>query len=1075
MKHTAIALALAAAWGTLHAAAVTDGTMGAVQSLSGNFTVPQSLGTLRGGNLFHSFGSFSILAGESATFLSGAAVNNVIARVTGSQASLLQGLLALKAEGGARPDFFLLNPRGIVVTAGASFDLPAGLHLSTASQLRFADGSTWSTGGSSPSSLSVAAPESFGFLGGEAALRWRDAGLHLAAGSTLELAGGSGVTVDNALLLAPGGWVRVQSPGTVALTNGGLLAANAPTADAAGRIDIAAQDLSISGGANGLRTGLVSQTGAAAQGGGITIKLSGSLAIDGGGEITNQGASAVANGATRIEAGSVTISADADRFSSVFAQGLGSAPGPAIGLSVAGLLDLRGGDISSAAGGSGAAGAIDIGARAVRLDGLGLTGYGGINAYGNSGAPGAVSVAAATTLELLNGARIASSNRSGGEAGAISVLAQQALFDGQAQTAAISSANSGSGRGADVLLAVGDRLTLAPGGQVSAYTLGSGAAGDVRVAAARIEAQGNHEAGYVTGIFDSSLAAQAGPGGTVSVLAGRIALGGDAAISTSTLDSAAGAGTVRVQADELLVDGQGRAGGIQSFAYGGQGPAGTVLVDITGKLSLLDGGSIIAGTLGSGDPGAIAVRAGSVLIDGSRATQVYTGIGGDALGFGAGASVAVQAGRIDILQGGSISSATNSSRDAGNVLIQAGTLRVDGGGNTATSTGISTTSGSRGAAGNLVIEADHVEVLAEGLVSSSAIGAGRGGALRISADTITLAGGGTVASVAAGSGDAGPVELQARGAVSLADGGIVAASSGGSGAAGRVSISAGTLTLGGSSADGQRSRIVSRALPGSAGDAGSIAITVDGAFTMAPDSLISIANDAQVAPGAGFAPSFVRVQAGSIALSGAEISAASSRNADAGAIALRSGGALSLSNSLLQTTAHDGQGGPIALDAAGIVRLHNAMVTTSVDGTAGGDGGNIRIAGQALVLQSGFVQANTVASQASGGTVTIAVPLLVPDGSKVFIGGNRIAQFRADTPGYNVIQAAAPNGLAGTLDVTTPDLNLSGQLAALSTARIDFGLLGRDQCQVGFDSSFTPLGRGALPEAAAEPLRAPRR
>ena len=1069
MKHTALALALAAAWGTAQAAAVTDGTMGAVQSLSGNFTVPQTLGTLRGSNLFHSFGSFSILSGESATFLSSAAVRNVIARVTGSEASLLQGLLALKAEGGARPEFFLLNPRGIVVTAGASFDLPAGLHLSTASQLRFADGSTWSTSGSNPSSLSIAAPESFGFLGGEAALRWRGADLQLAAGSTLELAGAQ-VAVDDALLLAPGGLIRVQSPGRVDLSNGGLLAANAPTADAAGRIEITAQALAIAGGANGLRTGLVSQTGAATQGGGITIKLDGALTLAQGGEITNQGASAVANGATRIEAGSLAFSEDGSGFTSIFSQGFGAAPGPAIRIGLGGALDNRGGDISSAASGPGSAGAIEIAAGSVRLDGLGLDGYGGINSYGNSGAPGAISVAA-STLAVLDAARISSSNRSAAAAGAISVTAPQLLLDGGTRSATISSTSNGSGRGADVTVAAADQLTLQPGGQVAAGALGSGAAGDVQVLAGHIEMQGNHPAGFVTGIYDSSLTGAAGAGGSIGIRAGSVTIKGDAAVSASTLDSVSGAGTVLLQAGELLIDGQGRAGGIQSFAYGGLGSAGTVVVDVTGKLSLLDGGAIIAGTLGSGDPGAIAVRAGSVLIDGRHATQVFTGIGGDALGVGAGASVALLADRIDILQGGAVSSTTSSSRDAGSVLIQAGTLRIDGGGDTETSTGISTTSAGRGAAGNLVIEADRVDVLAEGLISTSAIGAGRGGALRISADTINLAGGGTVASVAAGSGDAGLIELQARGAMSLSDGGIIAASSGGRGAAGRVSISAGSLTLGGSSADGQRSRIVSRALQGSAGDAGSITIAVDGAFTMAPDSVISIANDAQVAAGAGFAPSFVRVQAGSIALAGAEITAAASRNADAGAIVLQSRAGIGLSNSVLQTAAHDGNGGPIALDAAGTVRLHDAMVTTSVDGAAGGDGGNIRIAGQALVLQSGFVQANTVASRASGGTVTIAVPLLVPDGSNVFIGGNRIAQFRAGTPGYNVIQAAAPNGLAGTLDVTTPELNLSGQLAALSTARIDFGLLGRDMCQIGFDSSFTPLGRGALPEAASEPLR----
>lgn len=85
----------------------------------------------------------------------------------------------------------------MVVGAGASFDLPGSLHLSTAPRLQMADGSTWDTGSSNGSSLSVAAPESFGFLSGQvaAALRWQGANLTLQPGSTLELAAGS-VTVQ---------------------------------------------------------------------------------------------------------------------------------------------------------------------------------------------------------------------------------------------------------------------------------------------------------------------------------------------------------------------------------------------------------------------------------------------------------------------------------------------------------------------------------------------------------------------------------------------------------------------------------------------------------------------------------------------------------------------------------------------------------------------------------------------------------------------------------------------------------------------------------------------------------------
>ena len=89
----------------------------------------------------------------------------------------------------------------------------------------------------------------------------------------------------------------------------------------------------------------------------------------------------------------------------------------------------------------------------------------------------------------------------------------------------------------------------------------------------------------------------------------------------------------------------------------------------------------------------------------------------------------------------------------------------------------------------------------------------------------------------------------------------------------------------------------------------------------------------------------------------------------------------------------------------------------------------------------------------------IRVDALVPNGNNVFIGGNRIETFRAGTPGYNVIQAAAPDGVGGVLDVTLPQLNLSGTLVGLTAQRIDFGALSRDICQIGDESSFSVLGR----------------
>ena len=172
----------------------------------------------------------------------------------------------------------------------------------------------------------------------------------------------------------------------------------------------------------------------------------------------------------------------------------------------------------------------------------------------------------------------------------------------------------------------------------------------------------------------------------------------------------------------------------------------------------------------------------------------------------------------------------------------------------------------------------------------------------------------------------------------------------------------------------------------------------------------------------------------------------------------------------MRTTAVNGDGGPITLSAGGTVWLQNARVTTSVEGLANGNGGDIAISGNALLMESGFVQANTAAARARGGDVQVAVGLLVPNGSNVFLGGSRIEDFRAGVAGYNVIQAAAPEGLSGTLNVTLPQLSLSGSLAGLQTPRVDFGPLGRDLCDVGEASSLGVQGRGALAVPASGPL-----
>src|SRR5580692_8839423 len=93
---------------------VLDGTVGpAGARLGPNFVIPQSVGRLQGTNLFHSFSQFNISAGESATFTAntGTAVTNVIARVTGTSSSNINGLVRSDIP---NANLFLINPNGIV-------------------------------------------------------------------------------------------------------------------------------------------------------------------------------------------------------------------------------------------------------------------------------------------------------------------------------------------------------------------------------------------------------------------------------------------------------------------------------------------------------------------------------------------------------------------------------------------------------------------------------------------------------------------------------------------------------------------------------------------------------------------------------------------------------------------------------------------------------------------------------------------------------------------------------------------------------------------------------------------------
>src|SRR4051812_23500211 len=168
---------------------VTDGSVGPKVSLSGSSVeIGATLGTRSGDNLFHSFEKFGIATGQTATFTGPSTIKNVISRVTGGEVSNIDGVL--KSEVG-QADLYFLNPAGVVFGPNVRVDVPGSFHVSTAHELRFADGVSFSALDKSGSGLTVAAPEAFGFLDRPPGhITVDQSQLQLKSGKSLSLVGG---------------------------------------------------------------------------------------------------------------------------------------------------------------------------------------------------------------------------------------------------------------------------------------------------------------------------------------------------------------------------------------------------------------------------------------------------------------------------------------------------------------------------------------------------------------------------------------------------------------------------------------------------------------------------------------------------------------------------------------------------------------------------------------------------------------------------------------------------------------------------------------------------------------------
>jgi filamentous hemagglutinin family protein len=925
------------------------GALGTAVNQAGN-SFDITGGTRAGGNLFHSFGLFSVGTGDIANFsnTTGAGVANILGRVTGGQVSAIQGTIQTTNFPGA--NLFLLNPAGWVFGPGAALNVSGSFHVSTADYMRFADPakSVFCVGAcpnGQPSVLSVAAPAAFGFLGpSTGSISIQQSTLQVPDQATLSVVGGS-VQIADSTLQALGGRVQIGSFAS------------------AGEATV-----------NGLE-GAFATLG--------PIQLSNSFILTPG----TAGFDSLGNfvgldgGSVLIRGGQVDLSASfIDASGGVAFDDFGNVFG-----TTAGTVVIRGGQLT-------------------------LTGGSSVTNFNQgSSSPGvAIRLEASGDVVMDGGSSLQSTAMQSGDAGAVQVEANSLKMR---EFASINSDTQAGGRGADISIDVG-QLTLEGGARIgssaSAFVPPAGAGGDINV-----KATGPITiTGVSSGIVSLGLSSEpTANGGAVTVSAQSLTLGDLASIGSTALGPAPG-GKVAISVGDLSVTGgatissttfQGQGGDVSVTATGSAliSGAGFDLNSGTEIASAIrSGGDASLGTPGSSlRAGNIAVKAGSLTVadfaviqnGNDRDVAGNVSVTADSVLISNGGKILSQAftnavGDVTIttptltIDNGLIQTSTIQEGNAGNITANVGTLTLTGGGQIVASSAFSAT----GAGGSIKITANDVfasgqspsgvpvstfsQDLRSGIFSTTD-GVGAAGQIAVAAHTVNLADTGRIDSSTTGAGHGGTIAVNASGTLSLSGGAGLFSTAEGTGAAGSIVASSPMVAM----TQGGTMSVATT----NAGAAGSIQLS---GGTVALDGGAQL-NSSTAADGLGGS---IAVNAGNVSISGpgTGLFSTATSTGDAGQIAV-AGSSLSLSNQgqISASSSAAGRAGTIAIDAGSLSLDGAASLLSNASGT--GPGGDINITAGDVSLQGG----STISANSTGSAQALAGSVNVVFGNTLSLGG----------------------------------------------------------------------------------------
>lgn len=857
---------------------VPDNTLGEFEQSTVNRAIIRGLpasqiegGAIRDGNLFHSFQEFSIDAGQAAYFSNPDDIERIFSRVTGERASALLGRLGVLGEA----DLFFLNPNGILFGPGASLDLEGSFIGTTADGIEFGEAGIFSTiNPQTPSRLLSVSPSVMlfssksrpgGIINQSTAPIVPDpsgfglSGLSVAEGESLLLVGGDITMSQNGRVSVLGGRVELgglASAGSVGITetqpdSNGESSPSLLFPEDAELADILLSDSS------GVRVFSTNREGA------IAIRANTFTALSGG-RLETITTTPQRGGNIDIRARSITLE-EVGQFrddATIRTQSRSEGAGGDIQIDADTIALNNGGSIITLASSSGDAGDISVSAdNSITASGpdrrrIWFSTISSDALSGASGNSGNIDVSS-RILRFEEGANITTSTFGAGSGGNIQIDAsEQATFSGIFIEPGVFPSQSGlqaialgSGQAGSITFQ-GDRLQIDRGAAISAAALGAGNAGDVVIQADSVAVLGIDDSRQISSTINSDTSARStGNGGDVTVNARVLQVKDGADISTNTFGSGRGGLlqiTVRERA-ELVGSVTNAQGGSAisriTASTQGLGEAGNLQFN-GGDLRVEGGATIATDTFGEQAAGDISIVADEIVLAGlDRARTRASGISGetDSASSGKGGNVTVNARRLSIRDGATISVSTFGSGDGGDLQVEVSDRTLLSGiGITAQgqigASGLFATTQGTGAAGSLAFRGSQLQIESGAGVSATTAGPGDAGNVTVEADSIDIVGtaleGQGASSISSevipgAAGDGGDITINTR-TLRLREGGAISVSTFGQGSAGNIAIVAeGAISLLGSHSSGSNSansRIDSSISPGAVGNAGDIDI-----------------------------------------------------------------------------------------------------------------------------------------------------------------------------------------------------------------------------------------------------------